>query len=84
MCQCVHRCVFSCACVCAQESESQRDNGAVGDVSPQQTSDQMPGRKLQLGSWRKSATLFIGLMGCHLQYNSQRRVLPNRGIREEH
>lgn len=36
----------------------------------QQTSDQIPERKLQLGSCGKSAKLFIGLMGCRLQYNS--------------
>lgn len=67
---------LTCMCLCVRESESQRvraAEAAVGDVSPLQTSDQMPGRELQLGSWGKSAQLFIGLMGCHLQSDSQHR-----------
>lgn len=39
--------------------------------SRRQTSDQIAARKLQLGSCGESARLFIGLMGCRLQYNSQ-------------
>ena len=56
-----------CVSVChVQESQSHRDKAPVGDVSRLQTSDQMPGRRLQLGSWGESAELFIVVMGCHL------------------
>lgn len=51
----------------SRESERRGDEAAVGDVSSPQTRDQMLVRKLQLGSWGKSAKLFIGLMGCHLR-----------------
>lgn len=60
----VRQCVLLCMCLCVQESESQSYKAKQwGDVNRLQTSDQMPGRTLQLGSWGKSAKLFIGLTG---------------------
>lgn len=57
----VRQCV---CCLCVQESDSQSYKAKQwGDVNRLQTSDQMPGRTLQLGSWGKSAKLFIGLTG---------------------
>lgn len=52
-------------------SQQTRGWGGGPGRGGQQTSNHTPARRLQLGSCGKSAKLFIGLMGCRLQFTSQ-------------